>query len=425
MSELMNFKVKERNFRWQLLATVSAAVLMAAGADQRSALAADDAEHPTVWIELGGQLEQINEGQQAFSPPFVANLPNNFFSPLKVQKPLRQSFGGEGMLSFEPNGSDWVFSAAVRFGRSNGVRQQHQQTANAKFPVHFTVLGKYYNKGVYYPSSHVKFEDAKTSQSATHAVLDFQVGKDIGIGLFGKNSSSVFSGGLRFAQFNSKSTTSLHALPDLHYPSAPITTYQEKYALKNIPMDINFHAYSGLSVIQRNFRGIGPSLSWKASAPVVGNPEGMGVALDWGVNGAVLFGRQKVTGSHQTTVRSYHKSLWQQALLGAYEHNTGLCGHPTVCIPGAFKDIHLPISQAGLPNAQHSTGGILNRSRSVFIPNLGGFAGISVRYPNAKLSVGYRADFFFGAVDGGMATRKSEDIGFFGPYASISIGLGG
>ncbi len=61
----------------------------------------------------------------------------------------------------------------------------------------------------------------------------------------------------------------------------------------------------------------------------------------------------------------------------------------------------------------------------VAVPNLGGFAGISIKYHNAKFSFGYRADEFFGAMDGGIDTAKSENRGFFGPYASFSVGLGG
>jgi hypothetical protein len=66
-----------------------------------------------------------------------------------------------------------------------------------------------------------------------------------------------------------------------------------------------------------------------------------------------------------------------------------------------------------------------NRSRMVVVPNIGAFAGVSWRYQNAKVSFGYRADEFFGAMDGGIDTRRSENVGFFGPYANISIGLGG
>ena len=65
------------------------------------------------------------------------------------------------------------------------------------------------------------------------------------------------------------------------------------------------------------------------------------------------------------------------------------------------------------------------RSHSVAIPNIGGLLGISLKFPNAKVSVGYHADLFFGAMDGGIDSRKSYDRNFYGPFASVSIGLGG
>jgi len=57
------------------------------------------------------------------------------------------------------------------------------------------------------------------------------------------------------------------------------------------------------------------------------------------------------------------------------------------------------------------------------VPNIGGFAAISLKFPNAKVSLGYRGDFFFGAKDSGFETRSTTDVGFHGPYATISIGL--
>ena len=66
-----------------------------------------------------------------------------------------------------------------------------------------------------------------------------------------------------------------------------------------------------------------------------------------------------------------------------------------------------------------------NRARNVTIPNIGGFAGISFKYADAKLALGYRADLFFNAMDGGIDTRKSENVGFYGPFATVSVGLGG
>ncbi|HUJ02736.1 MAG TPA: hypothetical protein VLW75_03795 [Rhizomicrobium sp.] len=117
--------------------------------------------------------------------------------------------------------------------------------------------------------------------------------------------------------------------------------------------------------------------------------------VDWGLNASFLFGRQKTRTHHQTTARYFSA-------------NGRLGTRPVVS--------HTVSRFPATPD--HT------RSRNVAVPNLGGFAGISYNYSNAKLSFGYRADWFFNAIDGGIDAAKKEDRGFYGPYASISIGLG-
>jgi len=103
-----------------------------------------------------------------------------------------------------------------------------------------------------------------------------------------------------------------------------------------------------------------------------------------------LFGRQKMRAHHETS--AHYKN---------YRHSSGP-------LPIVYKTPHGAA-----------------RSRFILVPNLGGFAGASLRFPNAKVSLGYRADLFFGAMDGGIDMRKMENVGFYGPFASISVGLGG
>ena len=50
--------------------------------------------------------------------------------------------------------------------------------------------------------------------------------------------------------------------------------------------------------------------------------------------------------------------------------------------------------------------------------------GLSWRVQDFKVSMGYRADFFFGAMDTGIDAAKKSNTTFNGPYASISVGLG-
>jgi iron complex outermembrane recepter protein len=414
MSELLGARNRSRNFRWQLLTTVSALTVLAAAYGTSESEAADqDADRPTVWIEFGGQLERVNNSQDALNPPFLAHITQaNLLSALDVQKPSAYSFGDEGKISIQPEDSNWVFSASVRYGRSNAKRHRHQQTENAVVPVQFTLYGYQYGPKYYYPKSHVRFTDGRTAQSEQHLILDFKAGRDFGLGMFGGRGSSTLSAGVRIAQFNSKTSVALSGEPDLQYPAAPITTFQERVAFKYAP--IHFHDYSATINDQRSFRGIGPSLAWDASMPVIGDAERGGMSFDWGANVAVLFGRQKAQGHRQTATRSYYFNHWVKAngingignSIGGYFAG-GACG----CSHGPF--------------AQRTNGGDFNRARSVIVPNLGGFAGVSFLYSGAKVSFGYRADFFFGAMDGGIDTAKKENRGFYGPFATISVGIGG
>ena len=394
------YRVRGQDFRWQLLTTVSSLALLASMYSIQDAKA-EDADRPTVWIELGGQLEQMNGGQEPFAPSFALNMPNTFFSPLNAQKSPQYFFGGEGTISVEPDGSDWVFSASVRFGRANGFRNKHQETPNAHVPVHIT--SPIYINRTKYPSSHVKFEDVKAKQSETSAVLDFQAGKDVGLGIFGKQGSSVLSAGIRFTQFSSKTSVTMRAEPDVHYPSQSINSITALIAFDNAAM--HFHSYAGMETNQRSFRGVGPSVAWKASAPFVGNPDRGELTLDWGANAAILFGRQKAGGHHQTTVHGYYKKSWDDGSC-PIKHN----------FANGFHTCSI---------THHSQAAGFNRARTVIVPNVGGFAGLSFSFTNAKISAGYRGDFFFGAMDTGNDTRTTKTVGFYGPFATISIGLGG
>src|SRR6185437_8133848 len=228
--------------------------------------------------------------------------------------------------------------------------------------------------------------------SEDHAVLDFQVGKDVGLGLFGRHDgSSVFGLGVRFAQFHSKSTIALKSDPDWHFsykyfPSLVGTKFlSSKFAWGQV-----YHSNLASLQASRSFRGVGPSLSWNASAPFAGNLQNGEVSLDWSVNAALLFGRQRTKVHHQTTGR-YHDGKYAQGLSITYQ--------PT------------PVNKT--------------RSRSVTVPNVGGSVGLSWQLQDFKMSFGYRADFFFNAVDDGIDARKSANRAFYGPYASVSIGLGG
>ncbi len=397
MSELLN-KTWPADLHWQLLATVSALTLMACASAPDVAASDSEAQTNPVWIELGGQLERVSGTGDRFTPDFalVSPTPGPFMpeSPIDAQQQPRYGFGGEGKISFQPDGSQWVFSAAVRYGRSNGNKHVQKQT---NFPSNLRVFRTTnYNLSYLRPANLANFAETRAREDESHTIVDFQVGKDVGLGIFGRNTTSALSFGVRFAQFTSRANMDIKARPDLMYYNglaAHNTGNPSKYFYNAVP---RFHAYNATGQSTRSFRGIGPSVSWSASAPVVGNTDSAALTLDWGINASLLFGRQKTKLSHHTSSHYFR-----------------------------YKYVNPEHLFQGLTHYVTTTDrGVRNANRSVVVPNVGGFAGISMKFPNSQVSFGYRGDFFFGAMDVGIDNRKSATTSFHGPYAKISIGLG-
>jgi len=371
MSELIHTNNNRAAIRWKLLTSVSALAITLSSA---TAAQAGDSDRPLIWVEVGGQLEGLRGKDDTYAPPFVtAHLNRSYdpISPLSREGAPNFSLGGEAALSFQPRNSDWVFSANVRFGRSNGGKGLHQQTTSS-----YRIKTLKYNvKHKFTFENLTRFNDVQTKTEEEHAILDFMAGKDVGLGIFGHGSTSVVSAGVRYAQFRTHANIVFKSLPDPHWGTILPTTGNPNY---------HHHTYLATGKFSHDFQGIGPALSWKVSTPFAGNADKGEITLDWGANAALLFGRQSVRGNHLTSAR-YNKGKNYSRIIDTTP---------------------------------------LDRSRRVTLPNLGGFAGLSVRYDDAKISIGYRGDFYFHAFDAGIDTRQTQTRGFFGPYASISVGLG-
>ncbi len=385
MSELIQKNDNSATIRWKLL-TGASVLALAAHVSSGVVAKAEDASQPQIWIELQGQLASQRNGQENFSPAFMAAGPSNFAPPSTLVKVPIYGFEEAGKISFRPEGSNWDFTASVQFGRALSDRHIRHQSYPAPF-INRTAGG--YEIPKY--ATAAEFSDALSRNAERHLIVDFEAGKDVGIGLFGaKEAPSTISLGVRFAHFSSKSNVSLKSDPDWHLQYYVYYNYR---AHKNVTYAVGeaYHSNHAEFVAQRTFHGVGPSLSWKSSVPFAGNEQDAELSIDWGVNAAILFGKQKTRTGH---------------------HETGISQ------PGGFL-YHVP------PHVTHQPSPVSSaRSKSVTVPNVGGFAGISWRYDSAKISFGYKADFFFNAIDGGIDARKSENRAFYGPYASISIGLG-
>ena len=375
MNELIDTQNNRAIIRSRLLATVSA-LAMTIYVTSASHANAEDTDRRPVWIELGGQMELLQGTSSAFDAPFmsISPTPGPYSEDIFAhgQRSPRLALGLEGKFTFEPSDSDWVLSAAIRYGRSETRRHVHHQSPEATGTIRGNVFNKYA----------AAFADAKSAYKESQTVLDFSAGKEVGLGSFGGEGTSTVSAGVRFAQFSTKSTVSATGRPSINV--VPV-------AFGNV---FTFYNYTMVAHSARSFRGVGPSLSWNASATVSGSKQAGELTLDWGLSGAVLFGRQKAKTDH--TTQAYYLPFTPYVAYEGYHYTR------------VYQHLH------------HST-----RSRSVTIPNLGGFASVSVKYPNMKFSLGYRADFFFGAVDAGIDQLRTKDLGFQGPFAAISIALGG
>ena len=361
MSEIKTTREYHEGFRWALLATVSIIALTGAACNAKAA----DSNTAPFWIELGGQLAQNQTDAEVFDPHFLSASPFEAASHVDLEKGPPSTWDGDAKIAFEPEGTGWVFSASILYGKGNRHGSVNQQTANP-------------SPGYGLFQAYQKFE---ARSEASHTVLDFQAGKDIGLGMFGNAGHSVLSLGVRYAQFASSSNVSIQS-----QPTNQVVAFG------------SYHRFYATLAAKRKFTGVGPSLSLDSSAALFGNPSASSLTLDWGVNGALLFGRQRANVHHQTTN--------SRVVYRSPDHRTSF---------GSIL-VHIPVSR---------TNPSLNRSKEVIVPNLGGFAGVSWRYPNAKVSIGYRADFFFGAMDGGIDAVHRENLGFYGPFASVSVGIGG
>jgi len=388
MSELVETRIVQKGVRWSMMAGASAAVLVTACG---ASAAPRSEDRPTVWVDLGVDLNRVDGGTERFDPDFVSQIDTHrFSSPIDLQRGPRYANGLEGKLTIQPEDSDWLVSVSLRYGRSNGAKQGHQQTAPASFVAIEKIPAlNFYRSPLVQPSAQ-HFASTVASNRSSQLIADFQAGRDVGLGLFSRNTSSTINFGIRFAQFTSRTSAKISADPDFGATWKYASTFNHYFTgYFKVPVQ-KWHVYTAKMQAIRSFHGIGPSAAWDTSVPLVGNPNDGGFTFDWGVNAAVLFGRQKVAVQHST------KATYDKHAIGVPSISTIAYDHPSM--PAA-------------------------RSRSVVVPNLGGFAGFSLKFPNAKVSLGYRADLFFGAMDGGIDVRKTYDRNFYGPYATISIGL--
>ena len=327
MSELITNR-HQQNVRWHLLASVSA-LAIATGLATAPAARADDQNHFSV--ELSGQYGlEAGGSTQWFDPGLVggggeggllSNVPADAFM-------IRPShiWNFDGAIKMQPADTDLILRLGIQYGRAGKQARSFHYSYDTGF-----YTGTY---------------SANLRHREDHFIIDFQVGKDFGLGMFGHDGKSVFSAGIRYAHFTARTDVDFHT--------------STKYFSGN-----------GREVVSRGFHGVGPMISWEASAPI---DDANGLSLDWGANVAVLFGRQT------NKIRAFYSGS-----------STGY-------------------------------GGTGHRGKTV--PEVGGFAALSWHCPdmNSAVSLGYKVDAWFNVLDGGFANHLDASRVMHGPFLKLAIG---
>ena len=293
MSELINTS-NRRAIRWQLFSSVSALALLTSVTGE--AIADSDAvDRPVVWIELGGELDRISGQGDNFPVAWWRQIqPPPFYTQPRLSRPKFPS------LQFCAGGQNNIPAGSLGLGllgrrQLRAVRGILEKSIIKRTNYDMSAIGPAFPLRIQNPRGIDKFADTQSHPGQSHVVLDFSVGKDVGLGMFGSNSSSVLSLGVRYAQFASQATFDVRARPEI----------QDKYFVAPPSLNGTFHlpyfkTYHGTGQASRSFHSVGcPLFSWSGSTPFVGNPQDGEATLDWGANVALLFGKQKTRVQHQ------------------------------------------------------------------------------------------------------------------------------
>jgi hypothetical protein len=351
-------------------------------------------------VEIGGQVQRQDAPYSTLGDDLFGGFPAGL-SPLGTQhRNLDWGDGREVKITYRPEGSPWTVSAAARYGRTNtDTARLHRQITGDRvcaisetgkyaplgkalcdptYSLFGTPPGTYYNPEYAFRSP-VSWSDSATRSHEDHVVVDFGVGRDVGIGALAKGTSVDL--GIRYAQLKSDTAVSMQGVP---YEDVP-ESWRKYY--------IHSTRYQGSINTNREFKGAGPLMKWDAGIPVLGSDETGRLNIDWSLGGGVLFGKQrtKITGQGYS---QYHASL----------------KYPGVTVTGdkQYVDLTQP-----------------TRTKSVSVPVVDLSLGLSYDIQRIKVSTGYRWERYFNALDAGYAERKEYDRTFDGPYFKIAVGFGG
>ena len=281
----------------------------------------------------------------------------------------------------------------MRYGRTNGgSHRQHNDVIidpnTCAFPpgLFADILCDPTSPSYSVSASHypvVSFSDVSARDDEDHEIIDFAVGHEVGLG--SAFSRSQVSAGIRRASFESSTLFTGRALDNWVVPPG--------WAIVTSTLT---ESRAELSA-SREFEGVGPTLSWEAAVPLLGNDQTGHLELDWSVTGGVLFG----------------------------DRDTQIVGDDLLRNAGVvfgFSGISFPIPTIGTPTmtAINET-----RSASATVPMADISLGLAYDVGRVRIGAGYRWERYFDVLDVGYDEAKDADRTIDGPYFKLAVGFGG
>jgi iron complex outermembrane receptor protein len=324
-------------------------------------------------VELGAAASHFSADNEPYTPDWLAdNLATLGDTRSAHTEDLDWGDTRDIKLTYAPGGG-WAASAAYRVGKTNGFNRTKAVDAvpGGEFGISFL--------------DHDNYALSEVNDSEAHTIVDFMIGKEIGLGRFGEGGRSEIAAGLRYAKFESLSRVTIDGATEMYI--APVLDV--KYP------DIHFNTFSMALASQSEFEGVGPSVSWDSSLRLAGEEETGHADLDWSVGGGVLFGKQNVNSTEERE--------------GEYVHPSD------IPFGAAIRDNLYPDS----PLIER------HRTKDVTAPTLSLSVGLSYSIDRVRISTGYSYDRFFNAIDGGIDEAQQFDRTIHGPYLKLSLGFGG
>jgi iron complex outermembrane receptor protein len=335
-------------------------------------------------LEVGGGALLMDAPNEAYRPAFVDTFtsPDLPFPMSTQEEDLDWGDTRDVRLVYRPDGSPWSVSGGVRFGRTNGTAavEYSELSAGGELitPALEPAFPQYADK--YVPGAY-EFTTSTVTDRERHTIVDFEVGRDIGIGA--PTVRSHVRGGLRYAHFESSTDVNLYA-GDYFIPPVGVAKYPT-----------TAHMYDGVASIEREFQSAGPTLSWDVAAKLLGDAERGVVTLDASLTGAALFGKQSVDVDALAT-----DSFYSAQFLTFF-------------------------NQRGIPVSVTPTPIIEQRSERVTVPVLDATLGLSYSLGRVSVGAGYSWERYFDMIDGGLDERQRHDRTLSGPYLRFKLGFGG